>query len=175
MFATLFLASRVALRIWKRGKLTVGDYILVASLPMLFTASGLLHSVSNAIYSIDGPGTYASSDWNLVPQRLTAAIELLWIAIYCVKMCFLAQLKFYKPPYAYVNVQLTRYYWATVGLCSMGFMFTVSQPIVLCPDSGWQLHYLHFHHANCSRELPLLCSSEDCALGDGSHSCRHRD
>ncbi|KAL1591648.1 hypothetical protein SLS60_011646 [Paraconiothyrium brasiliense] len=43
-------------------------------------------------------------------------MELIWIAIYCVKFCYLAQFKFYKPPYAYVVIALTRYYWTAVGL-----------------------------------------------------------
>jgi len=119
------------------------DYILVASLPMLFTASGLLHSVLSVVYSIDNPATYtfyAISAQDMAPLRLTAAMEMLWIAIYCVKLCFLVQFKFYKPPYAYVNVHLTRYYWATVCLCTTGFLFTLSQPIVLCPSLGWWAH-----------------------------------
>ncbi|KAF9741168.1 hypothetical protein PMIN01_00707 [Paraphaeosphaeria minitans] len=48
-------------------------------------------------------------------RRLVAAIELIWIAIYCVKACYLSQFKLYKPP-----------------LCSVGFLFTIVQPIVLC-------------------------------------------
>jgi hypothetical protein len=138
-FAALFLASRVALRVSTKGRLMVSDYILIASLSILFTASGLLHSVLSTVYSIDRPATYAFSaisEQKLVPLRLTAAMEMLWIAIYCVKLCFLAQFKFYKPPYAYVNVHLTRHYWATVCLCSTGFLFTLSQPIVLCPNPG---------------------------------------
>ncbi|KAF1967690.1 hypothetical protein BU23DRAFT_482844 [Bimuria novae-zelandiae CBS 107.79] len=63
-------------------------------------------------------------------------MELIWVAIYCVKFCYLAQFKFYKPPYAYVNATLTAYYWVAVGCCSVGFVFTIIQPIVLCrmPD-----------------------------------------
>ncbi|KAF2793285.1 hypothetical protein K505DRAFT_244729 [Melanomma pulvis-pyrius CBS 109.77] len=60
---------------------------------------------------------------------------MLWIVIYCVKFCFLAQFKFHKPPYAYVSIYLTRYYWVSIGICTAGLLFTLIQPIVLCSNS----------------------------------------
>jgi hypothetical protein len=123
--STFFLGSRLAIRMSRKGRILVYDYFLIAALPMLFMASGLLSTHADPDLSFHG-STF----------RLTAAIEVLWIAIYCVKFCFLAQFKFYKPPYAYVNVHLTRYYWTTVCIYSAGFLFTIIQPIVLCPSSG---------------------------------------
>ncbi|KAF2193418.1 hypothetical protein K469DRAFT_550645 [Zopfia rhizophila CBS 207.26] len=55
---------------------------------------------------------------------------------YSVKFCFLAQFKFYKPPYAFISVYLTRYYWTAIGLCTAAFLFSLVQPIVLCSTAG---------------------------------------
>ena len=117
----------------------IGDYILIGALPIVFVASALLQSVIDVLYTIDNQTTKATLgtfELGSAVSRLTAAIEMLWIAIYCVKMCFLASYKFHQTLSAYVNVYLTRHYWITVGLCSVGFLLTVSQPIVLCPSPG---------------------------------------
>lgn len=136
--ATLFLASRFAVRMSTKGRLMVNDYFLVAAIPMLFAGSALLHSTLDGLYRYE----YAVSDADHHTQLpkttscLTAAIEMLWISIYCVKFCFLAQFKFHKPPYAYISVHLTRYFWASIIICSAAFLFTIIHPIVLCPSPG---------------------------------------
>ncbi|KAF2689898.1 hypothetical protein K458DRAFT_96349 [Lentithecium fluviatile CBS 122367] len=112
--AALFLASRFTIRLSAKWRLMVNDYFLIAALPMLLAASGLLHCTFGAL-SIFADAELSIPDTSAT-IRLTAAVELLWVTIYSVKICFLAQFKFFKPPYAYVNVHLTRYYWATVGL-----------------------------------------------------------
>ncbi|CBY00428.1 predicted protein [Plenodomus lingam JN3] len=53
---------------------------------------------------------------------------------------FLVQSKFYKPLYAYVSPNLTRYYWASVGMCGVGFFFTLIITIVLCPHPEYCRH-----------------------------------
>ncbi|KAF2449203.1 hypothetical protein P171DRAFT_350975 [Karstenula rhodostoma CBS 690.94] len=114
------------------------DYFLVAGVPILLAGFALLQSVIHQLYwaeDTDNDPTALSQSTD-ASRRLVATIELIWIAIYCVKFCYLTQFKFYKPPYAYVVVALTRYYWAVVGLCSIGFLFTIVQPIVLCASKG---------------------------------------
>ncbi|OAG12360.1 uncharacterized protein CC84DRAFT_1077377 [Paraphaeosphaeria sporulosa] len=115
------------------------DYFLVAGVPILLTGFALLQSVIYQLYWTEESLTDNTTAWSRhtdTSRRLVAAIELIWVAIYCVKFCYLAQFKFYKPPYAYVDAALTRHYWAVVGLCSVGFLFTLVQPIVLCTTRG---------------------------------------
>ncbi|KAF2635402.1 hypothetical protein P280DRAFT_553788 [Massarina eburnea CBS 473.64] len=139
-FAALFLASRFAVRISIKRKLMENDYFLVAALPCLFIACGLLPSIlgllsQNPDASPDPNHDFQSQFPGATP-RLVATIELLWIVIFFVKFSFLFQFKFYKPPYAYVNVHLTRYYWMTIGVSCAAFLFTIVYPIVLCPNPG---------------------------------------
>ncbi|KAF2735270.1 hypothetical protein EJ04DRAFT_552053 [Polyplosphaeria fusca] len=137
--SALFLASRFAVRMSTKGRLMVNDYFLVVSLPALLIGAGVLHSALGSLYA----GVQPSSNEPLrEAPRLTAAIELLWITIYSVKFCFLAQFKFHKPPYAYVSVHLTRHYWACVALTGAAFVFTIIQPIVSCPNSR-DCQYFH--------------------------------
>lgn len=115
----------------------LNDYFLVAALPLLYIGVGLLQATSTALFSF---GAQTSPLGAVVPpntaRQLTAAIELLWIVIFSVKLCFLAQFKFHKPPYAYVSVRLTRYYWACITLCVIGGLYAIIQPIVLCFSAG---------------------------------------
>jgi hypothetical protein len=142
--ALLFLASRFAVRASTKGRLMGNDYFLVAAVPFLLAGCSLLQSVilqlswiEDTIISQDGAALSQHTD---ASRRLVAAMVLIWIAIYCVKFCYLAQFKFYKPPYAYVVMALTRYYWIAIGLCSVGFLFTIVQPIVLCATRGKPRH-----------------------------------
>ncbi|KAF2874263.1 hypothetical protein BDV95DRAFT_487300 [Massariosphaeria phaeospora] len=112
---------------------------------MLYVSLGLLRSNLNFLYVHDA-GIGVTGHTNFAGQTsgsssITAAIELLWIAIYAVKFCFLAQFKFHKPPYAYVSLHLTRYYWSCIGICTAAFLFTVAQPIILCPNNGKCLYF----------------------------------
>jgi hypothetical protein len=142
--ATLFLASRIAVRMIKKGRLRQNDYFLLVALPFLYIGTGLLQSELDTLYFSRGmgnemqgitiPPTGASS-------RLIGSIELLWVSIFCVKFCFLAQFKFYKPPYAYLSLHLTRHWWTAVGICVAALIFTLVTPIVLCPSSSKSRHY----------------------------------
>ncbi|KAH7082900.1 hypothetical protein BKA63DRAFT_402973 [Paraphoma chrysanthemicola] len=76
---------------------------------------------------ITGPDLHS-----VTSDRITSAIELLWITVYCVKASFLAQFKFHKPLVASVSKVLTRFYWMTVGICGSSFLFTLVVPILLC-------------------------------------------
>lgn len=138
--ALIFLASRFAVRASTKGKLMGNDYFLVVGVPILLAGFALLQSFVHQLYWIEEGLTDNDSTGLSQPmdasRRFVAATELIWIAIYCVKFCYLAQFKFYKPPYAYVVVALTRYYWAVISLCSVGFFFTIVQPIALCVTRG---------------------------------------
>ncbi|KAK7186394.1 hypothetical protein PSPO01_07351 [Paraphaeosphaeria sporulosa] len=119
--ALIFLASRFALRASTKGELMGNDYFLVAGVPILLTGFALLQSVIYQLYWTEESLTDNTTAWSRhtdTSRRLVAAIELIWVAIYCVKFCYLAQFKFYKPPYA------------------VGFLFTLVQPIVLCTTRG---------------------------------------
>jgi hypothetical protein len=141
--ATLFLASRIAVRMVKKGRLRQNDYFLLVALPCLYIGAGLLQSELDPLYLSRGIGnqmqgitvhpTGASS-------RLVGSIELLWVSIFCIKFCFLAQFKFYKPPYAYLSLHLTRHWWTAVGICVAAFVFTLATPIVLCSSSSKSKH-----------------------------------
>ncbi|KAF2110778.1 hypothetical protein BDV96DRAFT_583699 [Lophiotrema nucula] len=133
VLATVFLASRFAVRMSSKGRLMLNDYFLVAGLPIFFIGAGLVQSVLPFLYEQHALATNRHA--GKILRRLPAAIEMLWITIYCVKFCFLAQFKFHKPPYAYVSVHLTRYYWAVVSICSASFIVTLVQPLVLCSKS----------------------------------------
>ncbi|KAH7135330.1 hypothetical protein B0J11DRAFT_502156 [Dendryphion nanum] len=132
--ATLFVASRFRIRMSTKGRLMINDYFLVAALPLLLTASGLIQSSFDVLYRVEtfDKVSITTTLTSKEASRLVAAIEFLWAAIYCVKFCFLAQFKFYKPPYAYVVIHLTRYYWTSIGICVAAFVFTIIQPIVIC-------------------------------------------
>ena len=118
----------------------INDYFLIVALPTLYVGVGLLQSTMDGLYpptdqriSELQPDDLVASDTS---KRFPAAIEMLWISIFSVKFCFLAQFKFHKPPYAYVSVQLTRYYWVVISLCTIGFLYAVIQPIVICSGAG---------------------------------------
>lgn len=138
--ATLFLASRLAVRMSTKGRLMANDYFLGLAFPALYTGAGLLHSSLGELYMFED--TLVNADVINAPQpshatpRITAAIELLWISIFAVKFCFLAQFKFHKPLYAHVSAHLTRYYWTSIGVCAAACLFTMAQPIILCSSSG---------------------------------------
>ncbi|CAI6326602.1 unnamed protein product [Periconia digitata] len=136
--STLFLCSRFIVRIRSKGRLMFKDYSLVLALPMLFVALGLLHNIVDALYQLEGsvldPTHQTEFRASGDPQRLTTVIELLWIVIYCVKLCFLTQFKLYRPPYAYVNANLTKFYWATTMICTGALVWTILVPVILCPN-----------------------------------------
>lgn len=135
--ALLFLASRFAVRITKQGKIMGNDYFLVAAAPVLLIGFALLQSVVHRVYDVqDALSDVSTSGQTSVVRRLAAAVEMVWIAIYLVKFCYFAQFKFYKAPYKYVDPHLTTYYWTAIGLCVAGFLFTIAQPVVLCPSPG---------------------------------------
>lgn len=133
-----FLASRLLIRYLKKEKLKRSDIPLLLALPSLFAGSALLHSTLSTLYDHDDE---SSADQNKPRQfasaapRLTAAIELLWIAIYCVKASFLLQFKFHKPPYSLVSASLTRSYWVTSAMCMAAFLCTLAVPPVMCQSS----------------------------------------
>jgi hypothetical protein len=107
----------------------VNDYLLVVALPALYIGAGLLQSSLSVLYLYEGSVLPIDQAQMAQPtravSRLKASIEMLWLVVYCVKFCFLAQFKFHKPPYAYVSVYLTRYYWASIGICSAALVFTL--------------------------------------------------
>jgi hypothetical protein len=74
---------------------------------------------------------------------------MLWISIFSVKFCFLAQFKFHKPPYAYVSPHLTRYYWVVISFCTIGCLYALVQPIVLCSGAG--KHNAHLNRCLITR------------------------
>jgi hypothetical protein len=121
-------------RMWKKGRLRKSDYFLILALPCLFTGAGLLHSSLNVLYALDVRSPHVTNP-GVSSSRLTAAIELSWITIYLTKASLLTQLSFNKPPYAYVAIHLTRYYWAVVSVCSAAFVFTMVVPTITCPHS----------------------------------------
>ncbi|KAF2655191.1 hypothetical protein K491DRAFT_434356 [Lophiostoma macrostomum CBS 122681] len=142
--ATLFLASRFAIRMHAKGRLMINDYFLVLALPTLYIGVGLLQSTVHVLYPLMDQRMSGAPYGKLVTsgtsRRFTAAIEMLWISIFSVKFCFLAQFKFHKPPYAYVSVHLTRYYWTVISLCTIGSLYAIIQPIVLCSGAGKTNH-----------------------------------
>lgn len=117
----------------------VSDYLLVVALPALYIGAGLLQSSLSALYLHEGSVLPVDRAQMMQPAtvapRLTASIEMLWLVVYCAKFCFLAQFKFHKPLYAYISLYLTRYFWASVGICSAALVFTLIQPIILCPNT----------------------------------------
>lgn len=138
--STLFLASRFAVRMWKKGRLRKSDYCLIATLPFLFAGAGLLQSSLDELYA-NWPRTIPkkpspSGQHASAGPRLTLAIEMLWVAIYSVKASFFAQFKFHKPLYAYVSPRLTRYYWVAISVCISTFVLTLVVSAVLCPSPG---------------------------------------
>ncbi|KAF2749724.1 hypothetical protein M011DRAFT_475069 [Sporormia fimetaria CBS 119925] len=138
--ATILFLSRVAVRMSSKGRLILNDYFLVLALPALYAGAGLLQTTLVELY-LDEAITTASKSAEIAPSpgttsRFTASMALLWISIFSVKFCFLAQFKFHKPPYAYISVRLTRYYWFCVGFCTLAFGFALAQPIILCPSSA---------------------------------------
>jgi hypothetical protein len=133
----------------------VSDYFLVPVIPILAVGFGLLQSVLGPLSSFKVESS-STQDFQppehagTTPRRFIVAVDFLWIVIYCVKFCFLTQFKFYKPPYAYVNVHLTRYYWAVIGICGVGFLGTVvAEPIAL--------HYFNYHN-HMSWEIAITVS-----------------
>lgn len=138
--STIFLASRFAVRIWKLGRLRRNDDFLVMALPCLLTGIVLLQSVLHELYAAHDNGDSTpkspSNQHTYGAYRFTAALELLWITIYCVKASFLAHFNFHKPPIAYVSPRLTRYHWAVISVCGLAFIFTLIVPAVLCPNES---------------------------------------
>ncbi|KAF2260533.1 hypothetical protein CC78DRAFT_584668 [Lojkania enalia] len=147
--AALFVASRFIIRIYTKGQLMVNDYFLILALPALFVAAGLLQTVLHDLYDEQAAGIWMDPNESPQPKilapRLTASMEMLWLTIYCVKFCFLAQFKFHKPPYAYISPYFTRYYWVAIGTCGAAFLFTLIQPIVLCSNAE---HCRYFQSTN---------------------------
>lgn len=125
---------------WKKGRLRKSDYFLILALPSLFAASALLQSCLDELYTQWPQDNYAAHQMfdheTYAASRLAGAIELLWLAIYCVKASFFSQFKFYKPPYAYVSPRLTRYYWAAVGISVVAFIFTLTLTAILCSSAS---------------------------------------
>ena len=120
-------------------KLKRSDGLFLLALPSLFAGSALLFSTLDVLYDHGDAETRAHR--NYVRQhasdasRLIAAIELLWITIYCVKGSFLLQFKFHKPPYSLVSANLTIYYWVTISVCTAAFLCTLAVPPILCQSS----------------------------------------
>ncbi|KAF2853121.1 hypothetical protein T440DRAFT_476962 [Plenodomus tracheiphilus IPT5] len=127
------------MRVLEKERLRISDYFLLTALPPLLIGTALLQSIFDDLHARwpSGSDIPASSlkTTSRVTSRLTTAIELLWLTIYCVKASFLAQFKFYKPLYAYVSPSLTRHYWTCIGVCAISFLLTLIVPIVLCPNS----------------------------------------
>ncbi|KAJ8118778.1 hypothetical protein OPT61_g315 [Boeremia exigua] len=149
--SSAFLASRLGIRLFRREKFKRSDGLLLLALPSLLAGSALLHSSLSALYNHSHAGSRADHEYvqqhEDAAPRLTAATELLWITIYSVKASFLLQFKFHKPPYSLVSVNLTRYYWTTVGMCTAAFICTLAVPPILCPSSS-ECQYLEGASSN---------------------------
>ena len=136
--STIFLVTRLLIRLSSKEPLKKSDYLLLLALPSLFCGSALLWSTLDALYDLSDTGSKADQSrarGATATSRLTASIELLWIAIYCVKASFLLQFKFHKPPFSLVSANLTRHYWATSGTCIASFLCTLAVPPILCSSS----------------------------------------
>lgn len=134
-----FLASRLVIRLSRKETLRRSDGPLLLALPSLFAGSALLSSTLDVLYDhgdTETPGhrSYVRQH-AIAASRLTAAIELLWIIIYCVKGSFLLQFEFHKPPYSLVSAYLMRYYWVTISVCIAACLCTLAVPPTLCPSS----------------------------------------
>jgi len=137
--SSAFLASRLVIRLSRKEKLKRSDGLLLLALPSLFAGSALLFSTLDILYDDGDVETRAHRSYvrqhARAASRLTAAIELLWIIIYCVKGSFLLQFKSHVPPYSLVSANLTKYYWVTISVCTAAFLCTLAVPPVLCPSS----------------------------------------
>ncbi|KAF2200384.1 hypothetical protein GQ43DRAFT_76812 [Delitschia confertaspora ATCC 74209] len=147
--ATAAVMSRIYVRFATGGRLMVNDYFVVLALPILFTGAGLLQSTLLGIYSYEsltGTNSHqmhgASVRDGTFTKRFIAALDMAWIAIYCVKFAFIASFKFHKPPYAYVSAHLTRYYWFIVGGCVTTFILTLVGQAVVCPGAAENCPFL---------------------------------
>lgn len=173
--ATLFLASRCAVRMSTKGRLIFNDYFVLTALPALYIGAGLLQSSLSTLYSADYSTLPADPIFHSTAPRITGSIEMLWITIYCVKFCFIAQFKLYKPPYAYVSFHITRHYLASIGLCTASFLFTLAQPIVLCSTSGKFIPFFHegWHNLYPPRNVPIFPVHKHGGMGDIGNNSWH--
>lgn len=117
------------------------------ALPSLLGGVGLLQSSLDIFYDgwpTGGAGSMQPQERHTsAAPRLTAAIELLWLTIYCVKASFFAQFKFNKPLLAHVSPRLTRYYWTAVVICGAAYILTLVIPVLLCPRFGQRPYQSH--------------------------------
>jgi hypothetical protein len=133
--SSALLASRLVIRLSWIEKLKRSDGVLLLALSSLFAGSALLFSTLDVLYDHGDAETRAHRGYvrqhASAASRLTSAIELLWITIYSVKGSFLLQFKFHKPPHSLVSANLTRYYWATISVCTAAFLCTLAVPPIL--------------------------------------------
>lgn len=143
LFGTAILAvlARFAIRVFKRRKVLLDDGFVLFATMTLIAAYGLcLHLLPN-LYLVEAMnrGTIKFPFREELPGLLntvkyaTAFAAMNWTSVYMVKFAFMY---FFHPLIAGLSKRVTQFFWTTVALLVVFWIYTVLNPIIICPHFG---------------------------------------
>ena len=139
--ATVTVIVRLALRIFTRNKLQLGDYLVLFGLACLGAATYLIYDFARMIFLSNA----VRLDPSVIPtfgeiaqlmdslKIIYSFLALIWTTTFAVKLSFLV---FFKKLIDRVSKKITLYYWFVVVFTVVSWMFIVSEPFILCPYFG---------------------------------------
>lgn len=141
ILAVLAVAGRLALRVFTRRRLFLGDAFVIFGLACLCAATALSYHmtrtlpIGEALQRYSGIVILAEQNQSLLSDMEFAASVfcLIWTTTYAVKFSFLV---LFWQLIQRVSKWLTRYYWVVVGTCIISWLFVISEPFVLCQYFG---------------------------------------
>jgi hypothetical protein len=131
---------RFAIRVFKRRKIRLDDGLVFAAALSLIAAYGLCLHVLPNLYLVE-----AINKRKIIPFRediprlltilkwATIFAAMNWTSVYLVKFAFMY---FFHPLIVGLSKRVTRFYWATVVLLVVFWIYTVVEPVTICPHYG---------------------------------------
>jgi hypothetical protein len=143
LFGTAILAvlTRFAIRIFKRRRVRFDDGLVLIATMALIAAYGLCLNLLPRLYLVEAinkkkiPFPFLEEIPVLLSTLKWATIfaAMNWTSVYMVKFAFMY---FFHPLIVGLSRRVTRFYWTTVVLLAVFWIYTVLNPVIICPHFG---------------------------------------
>ncbi|XXH05028.1 hypothetical protein Hte_011452 [Hypoxylon texense] len=138
--AVLSVAARLGIRIFGRRNIGWDDGLVLFATMALIVAFSVCLRLLNTLYLVEAMNKKAAVPFQEeIPDILdlskwaTVFAAMNWTAVYMVKFAFM---NFFHVLIKGMSPRITRFYWATVGISIICWLYTILGPIIICPHFG---------------------------------------
>jgi hypothetical protein len=138
--AILSVIARFAIRTFSGRKIRWDDALVLLSSMMLTIAFGICHKMLGTLYLIEAlfkkqivpfreevPKLQATLKWAIIFAVMN------WTSVYLIKFTFMY---FFHPLIFGLSRRIIRFYWITVGILTVCWIYTVLNPVIICSHLG---------------------------------------